>query len=1003
MCREENQSVSPKRAKRSTKVCYQYGLARRIVANRSLGSLHCVVALCAEPAMGSARFLDEIKAGYAAARHKVHYRSLVRHCPEPATRIIVRAANELALREEISEDIVIFEDIPSSDEEQSIRQARAIRKLASRCALVVISVLPEAAHLLELIEDVLVLSSCDLAADVVSSLESEPEADALIKSTRGIAPLVDSLKTYGWGGKGFGYPPTYCKTCTQICGGMLREGLTAEELSLRLYLLLVGKGLLKDAATALGIYAEDYARDLASFVPALGVDSEGERFDALGSDDLDVLRACVEPAAALGSLLHEVATKALKTLVERGEYARAAVVAQYSDACTGHDLVLLHAPYFLNCGEWHLVREALADSDASCRHGIEYLKLVKRAMMSLTRPSSRPAANASRHDDWSAPTNEVGLKLLIELRNAQARVPNSGELPKSLSGGLEKALVFHLALRELMHRGCFDEALELLVGSCKGEAVGGVAGLSLLMDECVCRVALGDVEAAMVCLAKVEAESAALGCRGLVSELVVLRGVISALIGANGSGDAMAAIAAVCEKSGNAVGRVVALTVAVAKDLGTGSGAQALIRSRLLATSAAALGEGYVYDLSRVLSEIAIVRTGGTFSFGTEPWPSEETEAIARIVEEGITGVAKAMVPASVPPNVSWFAVLLARDLGDVSSLIREQMPREWRLKTSLLEEAWESAVLPMGKAGDGTVTAGMAGNSSQVEKARGVEVSLLGGFSMTVNGQQVPEGALDRRDAKAVLQFLLLRERMSARRFEVIEQVWPDEPMPKGKARLYQATTVIRAAVRQIDPDLEIFSISKATKTISLNAELVHCDVEEFESVAFTAVERLDPARTIRAARRADELYGGDLFSPPVDATGFVASKRDVLKGLYVDAMVAGAEVALQTGRDGLAVKCARSAVTTDGMREDAFAAYIKALKACGRTTEAAREYERYARQIVRAKRVPPSRMLREIAADGLGFSSRERAERRAIVEQMREEGLTAREILAEGEMAQG
>ena len=192
---------------------------------------------------------------------------------------------------------------------------------------------------------------------------------------------------------------------------------------------------------------------------------------------------------------------------------------------------------------------------------------------------------------------------------------------------------------------------------------------------------------------------------------------------------------------------------------------------------------------------------------------------------------------------------------------------------------------------------------------------------------------------------------------------------------------------VAGIDPTLDVFSVSKAQKSLALDPSLVSCDVDEFEAQAKLALERRDPATTIRAARRAEELYGGDLCRPTVDASGLISARRVELRSLYVDALVAGADAALQTGRDGLAVSFGREAVCADDMREDAFMAYMRALKASGRGAEASAEYEKYARRVVRVRKLPPSRELRDLANRSMGFSAKERYERRKLlVEDARE-----------------
>ena len=73
--------------------------------------------------------------------------------------------------------------------------------------------------------------------------------------------------------------------------------------------------------------------------------------------------------------------------------------------------------------------------------------------------------------------------------------------------------------------------------------------------------------------------------------------------------------------------------------------------------------------------------------------------------------------------------------------------------------------------------------------------------------------------------------------------------------------------------------------------------------------------------------------------------------------------------------------------MREDAFMAYMRALKASGRGAEASAEYEKYARRVVRVRKLPPSRELRDLANRSMGFSAKERYERRKLlVEDARE-----------------
>ena len=961
---------------------YAFTLAKRIVANAAPIPSHQIIGLCVEPRSGGSKFVEELKTGFERAGYTVRFRNFTAHDQERATRTLVRFSNGLRSELKGATSAVFFEALPPSDEAHVLRQARAIRKASATSALVVVTVMPEAEQLLEELEEAVTLTARDLAADVCSTLSQTEGSEKAVRATRGIVSLVDCLRAGGWTGREGLLPPTYYKACASVVAGMLRPTLSRDELSLRLLLFLLGRGGLAEAASMLGLFTEDFSYDLMRHVPFLGVSADLLTFDAIGSDDLEVLQASLDVIRGVGLAETRTVQRALEALLERGDFERAALVASIAEGQVAHNLVLRYSAGFLNCGKWGLVREAMTDVDALCHCTEAHVKLIKRVLMTLTRPSAKPALRPRAAGGRLPTDDEEALWLLLEARSAQTR-PLQREASDAVDlGPFGIAARLHLRVWQLVDAGRFGEALGL-VGSCSEAAqVGGVIALCLTLDEALCRMVVGDVAAAIDSHRRAADLSATLGCPGISSLTEAIDCVVKTLAAVDLSESEISTSLATCEKAENVLGRSLVLAVGIAHDLAAGNDVQALVRSRILASLTSKTGPGYLYDVSRILSGIVGMRNGKRFDLGQELWSSEGMGALAAIVESAVCGCGTPIVSENPPPNVLWLLVLLTRDFGDVSALVREQMPQSWRAKASAVGEAWEAAETRLGSKA-ALAPRGMR-RGADLESVDRLEVSLLGGFSMRVGGKLVPEGKLDRRDAKSVLEYLLLRDRMSARRYEIIAQVWPEEGLPKGKDRLYQATSTIRSAIRDIDPTLDVFSISKAMKSMALDEDRVTCDVNEFQLAATTAIERPDPASTIRAARRANELYGGDLYRPTFDSTGFVAARRSELRSLYMDAMVAGAQAALQTGRDGLAVNFAKNAVLVDEMREDAFAVYIRALKASGRTSEASREYERYARRVVKLRKTPPSRLLREVAGDGLGFSARERFERRRLVKEI-------------------
>lgn len=189
------------------------------------------------------------------------------------------------------------------------------------------------------------------------------------------------------------------------------------------------------------------------------------------------------------------------------------------------------------------------------------------------------------------------------------------------------------------------------------------------------------------------------------------------------------------------------------------------------------------------------------------------------------------------------------------------------------------------------------------------------------------------------MLEYLVLRGG-GVKRFQVVEQIWPDCDYVQGFNRAYQTTSALRSLIGDAGDDrLNLIVANRMSGEIAVDMSIVDCDVTEFREMAREAVDSEDAVRSLECARAAERLYGGDLYVPPSDATGFIEATRMELRGLYADAMVEGSAAALALGHDRTAVRLAENAVTTDNMREDAVTALVRALKACGRDAEASRQ----------------------------------------------------------------
>jgi predicted ATPase len=128
-----------------------------------------------------------------------------------------------------------------------------------------------------------------------------------------------------------------------------------------------------------------------------------------------------------------------------------------------------------------------------------------------------------------------------------------------------------------------------------------------------------------------------------------------------------------------------------------------------------------------------------------------------------------------------------------------------------------------------------------------GVTLTLLGGFSATVDGTPVPDGAWRLRKARDLVKLLALSPDHRLHREQAMDALWPDRTPDSAANNLYQA---VHAARRALGQD----AIGVREQLITLEADV---DVARFEAAA-EAARRTCTAAAYRAAL---DLAAGELL----------------------------------------------------------------------------------------------------------------------------------------------
>ncbi len=152
------------------------------------------------------------------------------------------------------------------------------------------------------------------------------------------------------------------------------------------------------------------------------------------------------------------------------------------------------------------------------------------------------------------------------------------------------------------------------------------------------------------------------------------------------------------------------------------------------------------------------------------------------------------------------------------------------------------------------------------------VEIDLLGGFAVRVDGRGVPAAEWRRRQAAALVKLLALESRRTLHREQVVEALWPDVGLDDAAPRLHKAAFYARRALGHAR------SLVLAGDSVALFPDAdVAVDAQLFELGARQALAAPDAG----AAADAADLWAGDLL-PDDPYEAWAQAPRDRLRHLH-------------------------------------------------------------------------------------------------------------------------
>lgn len=945
-----------------------------------------LVAICAEPGYCSSGLVREMLELGKRAGCRTFYRDCSSISGEASTDQVSRLARDVMNKTRGTEDEVLacIDWIAPSDEVDVALQARSIARMLNRGVAVLVTMLPEARQLLEQLRDHVLLTSDGLSDQVLSRVGSGIVGESVQESlTYGIPALSVTFASEVVEGCSGPVPPGYSRALCDLANLSLRPILCDEERSLRFSMALLGEGSFEDIRSLVGGSCEEYLSDMAAWAPFFGVDEMGRKFRCVTTGSLGWLSLEPPAFASFAKEQEGLFVACAQLLGSRGDYARVAALLVLGSPKAQLSIVSEWGPELLDWGYIGLLSDIVSTEEATSAGKGGQLWCLRRAIEALGCARPEPSSQRSRLQALSSERLSESSQLSLAFSGIRARlkgcVPN-GLVLSSGDSDLQHRLTLHNTACDLLLAGKFADALRVL-------AEFNFDGEIETVSECLLRIDL-DIARVFACDCKWDDRSSMGRCRDYLSS----RGYLGLLgyshlqelaleaLGSNPAGT-VGAIRSQAAKAGDTLVLVAAQVAESLMLLRMKPSAYILANIQSAKARCADVGWEYASRVAEVFEQIAQSRLGGSPGL-YEVERGDGLAEVSNLVHDAICDVAEDVAPRSgrikeVPRDELWLYISLIDGMGEFSVAIFEQMPAEWRRAVEVARRNCAGAVeIAAPKSSDDVLMA-----TGGVAPYKTVRANLFGDFSLWVGEARVSDWAISGRNAKTVIECLSLQKGYLSNRVRLARLIWSNvETELQANQRIYAATARIRKALACHGFEDELFVMNRTTRTLALAADLFECDVDEFEARARDAVESADDARSCAAALKVESLYAGDLCVLGEDPKGYLATQRDRLRELYVEAMVSGADSALKLGRKRLAARLANNALASDPMREDAMVLLVKALRTSGRESEATRRFQGYAKLLAKHKRVP-SPGLQETLDEPMGEAAGEQGAQHTAV----------------------
>ena len=238
------------------------------------------------------------------------------------------------------------------------------------------------------------------------------------------------------------------------------------------------------------------------------------------------------------------------------------------------------------------------------------------------------------------------------------------------------------------------------------------------------------------------------------------------------------------------------------------------------------------------------------------------------------------------------------------------------------------------------------------------MEIELLGGFAVAVEGRPVNPAAWHRRKPAGLIKLLALTPAHRLHREQLMDRLWPEMDLAEAAAaNLRKAVHQARRAFAEVGG---VDVLSSDANLVWLHADTLRIDLDEFHRAV--AAGRRD--RDVDAYQHAVDLYDDGLL-PEDRYEDWASRERDSVQMEYL--AILEELVALLESRGALdhAIDVVRLLIGADPLREDSHTTLIRLSALAGRRADALRAYERLRTTLAAELGTPPGPTAERLVAE--------------------------------------